>query len=1022
MVDWNHRSFREMETSTGTEVDHHESIFGAPLSDQTARDNSTYRTANSGYNTSTTGGYDATNRGYNPNGRYPQVGTDGTVTGNGTASQSAGRLPYNSLPTDNSGPSSSQPSPQAQGGDGVIRSRSPYGIPAPGAISATAPDAQNPNQQRPQDTGVITGRSPYGIPAPGAIAATAPDNQSGQQGQNGQQRTGDNGVITGRSPYGIPAPGAISATAPENQGQQPPVVQPGRPVYGTPVPPGLFPNDNNTGPGSPTNPGNTTGPWRPAPDQLPGAQQSTQPGVGNYQGQPGRDSGTGLASGQQVNQQTRDIINASLHQELSYSNYMGWSIIGGVAGSGPIPYLLDKAGAYKHGKFFADHSPLSMQLDDANGIVQRENNVRALSVKEQADAMAGVKTLEQEIATHQPKLDGYVSSTEAGLNSATTKVEEKLFGDKLDMLQRARRGEISLDEVKAAELPKGVDVPADGKYLSAEEATFLREQHGLYEKTAGFAEQGVRATKALEASDSVLKAAGEKVAALEGGASEFKFLGGKSLPFTGGKKVPFADVQLPEGAPVPEMPWKPQLASDANGFEKAVGGWRGDKWSNSIGEGLAVGAVALAGDYAVDKFAPNILGLVGGHDQRTFSKRDYYLEMPALAAAMILPKNTMSKIGWTATTVAVNGLMNWGGNLLPGALGQGPPGEYSKLMAPNWVDSFGMAAAWMMPAKSPMARLGAVGGAWALGRGADFLNNVVGVPVPFMGKMDLAAGYNDDLKAAVANDRPTSHSSFEDIVSKGKRLGMENEAAIGLITNDFMNQHSKDANPLEYWHGTAALSTAEGDFWVERGTKIEPSQHNDKGRMLAGRGLDMGGFGLEAYRTAAGDLINAQNRAIKDKLPGDQVDELKKSTKAVEDRINAIYGPHDIQGCFNDLKTEFRQNIGPMSHYQVALKQQVDNLHTKDPRYIGKMVRDLVLLDLSIASYQAEHGDGGSAQIMFTESQRYIKAAEQFDPKAPDLVELQKISAELAKTVPVANAAQYQSGAKNPFSVQQPRN
>jgi hypothetical protein len=421
---------------------------------------------------------------------------------------------------------------------------------------------------------------------------------------------------------------------------------------------------------------------------------------------------------------------------------------------------------------------------------------------------------------------------------------------------------------------------------------------------------------------------------------------------------------------------------------------------------------------------PNILGLVGGHDQRTLNltKHDYYLEMPMLAAAMILPKNTMSKIGYTALTVGVNGLMNWGSSMLPGALGQGPPGEYSKLMQPNWVDAFGMAAAWMMPAKTPMARLGAVGAAWLLGRGVDAWHNVAGLPFPLMGNMDMAAGLNDDLKAAVANDKPTSHSSFEDIVSKGKRLGMENEAALGLVANDFANLHSKDASPMEYWHGTAAISTAQADFWVERGTKIEPTQHNATGRVLAGRGLDIGGFGLASYRTAAGDLINAQNRAINDKLPSDQVDELKKSTKSVEDRINAIYGPHDIQGCFNDLKAEYRQDISAMAHYQVSLKQQVDNLHTQDPRYIGKMVRDLVLVDLSLASYKAEHGDGGGAQILFTESQRYMKAAQQFDPKAPDLVELENISADLAKTVPGANAAQYQSRAKNPFGVQQPRN
>ena len=980
MVDWNNRSFRDMETSTGTEVDHHETLFGSPLSGPSARDNSTYRTASRGYDTTTqtaTSGNDATTRTYNPNGRYPVAGNDGTVVGNGTASQSAGRVPYINpgdagTSTGAQGTATGQPAPN----DGVIRGRATYGIPAPGAIQATSPDRQNPQAQNPND-----------------------------------------GVIRSRPVYGVPAPGAITATAPENQGQNPPIQQPGRPIYGgQQPPPGLFPNDNNTGPGTATNPGDTTGPWRPSPNQI--GNQSTQPGVGNYPGR-GGDAGAAGGGGMQIDQHTRDIINASLHKELSMSNYMGWSIIGGVAGSGPLPYLLDKAGAYKWGKVFADHSPLSMQLDDANAVVKREQNARTGAVTEQTTATAGAQGIEQEIATHRPTLDTYVSSTEGGLNAATTKVEEKLFSDKLDLLQRARQGQISLDEVKSAELPKGVTVPADGKFLSVEEATFLREQHALLETKAAYIAQGETAAGRLAASDAVLKQAGERVAALEGGASEFRFLGGKSLPFMG-KKVPFADVQLPLGAATGDIPWKPQLASDANGFEKAVGGWRGDKWSNSIGEGLAVGAVALGGDYLVDKYMPNVLGLVGGHDQRTFSKRDYYLEMPMLAAAMILPKNTMTKIGATALTVGVNGMLNWGGSMLPGALGQGPPGEYSKLMAPNWVDGFGMAAAWMMPAKSPAARLGLVGGAWALGRGADFLNNVVGIPVPFMSKMDSASIYNDDLKKAVESDKPTSHSSFEHIVATGKKLGMENEAALGLVTNDFMNAHAKDANPMEQWHGTAALSTAEGDFWLERGTKIEPTAHNATGRILAGRGLDMGGFALSAYRTAAGDLINAQNRGIKDNLPSGEIDELKKSTKSVEDRINAIYGPHDIQGCYNDLKDAYRQDISSMTHYQVALKQQVDNLHTKDPRYIGKMVRDLVLLDLAVAGYKAEHGDGGGAQIMYAESQRYMKAAQQFDPQAPDLVQLQKISADLAKTVPNAEAAQYKNGFNNPFSVQKP--
>lgn len=437
--------------------------------------------------------------------------------------------------------------------------------------------------------------------------------------------------------------------------------------------------------------------------------------------------------------------------------------------------------------------------------------------------------------------------------------------------------------------------------------------------------------------------------------------------------------------------------------EKELGTWRGDNKWRAMGEGVGVVATGLAVNYLVDR-GMDKLG-IGGGDVHPGDHWRSYLQGPAMAASLIFPNNFVKKVGYTALSV---GLITATEHFFP----EKPNSTYSAVMKPNWMDSLGMGAAWMLPFTNWKSRAMAVGGAWALGRGLNIVDSTFGT---HLGGSDhnYAVGMDHDVASSLISNK-VSEGSFDDIRSRSVKLGMENEGALLVQQGDFMN--NKDHDPLYHLHGSAALFTAWGDIYMQRGTKVDPSKTNADGRILTGSGYDLGGQATDFYRQAMANLVEGQNQAARAGQK-DQQDAMAKSQREVMDRLNKIYGEHDVNDVFNKLKEEYRQNIDSIPRYQIRLKGQVDSLQTRDTQYAAKMCRDLALLDLAIASYKADHNEGGGAQIMYAEALKYLQAAERIDAKAPDAKKLRQIADGMSRQIPQAVNNQFNNGFNNPFGV-----
>src|SRR4029077_12952993 len=96
----------------------------------------------------------------------------------------------------------------------------------------------------------------------------------------------------------------------------------------------------------------------------------------------------------------------------------------------------------------------------------------------------------------------------------------------------------------------------------------------------------------------------------------------------------------------------------------------------------------------------------------------------------------------------------------------------------------------------------------------------------------------------------------------------------------------------------------------------------DNDRILAGENLDLGGQALWFYRNAQTELRTTTSLAQQAKgteINGKQIDDqeiagLQQSAKYVQDRVDVIYGAHNIPGVMQKLKEAYRGNIEGFTH------------------------------------------------------------------------------------------------------------
>lgn len=946
--DWDHRTFSEMASSTG---DGEKTPFEIPLVVQISR------TDDRRWPTST--------------GTATQQGDRGT-TGSGTTTTGQQRTPYDvpSNPSSTANPNGIQngrggnwDAPPLNNGNGQFRS--PYG-----GVAAPALDATNPTRPL-TPSGDGQWRSPYGGVAQPALDATNPARQT--QGPDGQWR----------SPYGGVAPPARDLP-PMNNGA------------------GRDPNSN----GGATIPGDP-GRWQPG--------NGGSPGNGAGLDQTGRPAGAGTdpmpALGYNWNagiavpsdQQKKDI-DQSLHTHFNYFTHFVEGGVGGLLGSSVIPWAGDKLmwqpklDGYRLVEYYrSGHSPLGLQLRSMDGNVaeltqnaaefQTHLSEAQTQYRESLRELAGTRATGTQAATGRAAIRETQRAAAEEFAKDPTNIA---IGKKAQLMDDLLKSRPATPEefttlrtrIDSARLPSDATPITEGSYLTAAEAQLLKGSLNQYRtmlgnKTVvdGIAEQVGHNRQQLEAMEASRAAVRER---------------GGDFNWRGTNKT-----------------WQDNVRPGAGKLETELTTWRGDSKMRAMGEGLAVASAGLVVNYAVDKYMPNMFGLVGGHDAKPEDHFRSYLQGPIIAAALLAPnKSTLWKISAAGLTTAGVGIAE---KFFP----EKADGNYSKLMQPNWIDGVGMPAAWMMPFGSWKNRAIAVATTYAVARGADFLNNVVGVHVPGMESQDFAVGMASDAAEAIASKKVTS-GSFNDIQKSNFKLGMENEGALLGNLGAVMNDTTQD--PLYHLHASAAMYTALGQVYDERGTRIKAGTLNDQGRILAGAHYDLGGQATDFYRQAVTNLVEGQNQA-KAKGNSDAASAMADAQKEVQRLLDKEYAQHDIGDVYGKLQKEFQQDIDGMGHFQVTLRNQVVGLQTRDTAYAAKMCRDLVLLDLAIATVQQQKNNGGDASVMYAEALQFLDSAQRIDGQNPDYKQLRQIADGLKAKIPVATQNQYNNRFNNPYGV-----
>jgi hypothetical protein len=892
----------------------------------------------------------------------------------------------------------------------------------------------------------------------------------------GQNQAKDGGRLPGSGQVVPPKVGPLDSG--------PPI----KPPTGTPFNPGGNPGGNQPGgpfapplePGKPGQPGQPLDPnaqWRKDREKegmvFPQPGQVVPPG-----GLPGNTgAGGGPAEGYgplgplpvATDAQRKEVLDKLILRN-NISLYMLEGALGGVIGSGPLPYLMDRAtmtpfslkkvgiGAgigglvgLGYGTFFDQenvardtawgagigggftalasapgvstwwkhaHSPLQMQIEaEAKKLSPFKAELTDAS-KDLGAAKEAAARLEKSLVAEAPALQKLITETEKAYDALGTEAKAssvgRLMERRLGTLMDARTNPLAVspDVIKTSTTADRFAPYGEGKFLSPQEAELLMKRHTdqlaklKHEATVASATERIAGAKVqaevIEANMANLK---------KGIGSEFNFLGTAK-----------------------NSAWKTMVKEDADALSRWKGNWRGNEWRHKLGEGVFIASLGLATNYALD------LALTK-NDQKLKEDPRFYFEGPAVAAALCLGNKASM---WTRGSLVVGSVLaeRFVAPSFMKSMGVNPNevGQYSAVFQPNWIDAVGMSAAWMMPFRSEGWRFGAVIGAWALGRVASYVTVNDILPVPGIMKPTHFKEKNEALVNYINGARDKyDDATFQKIATAGTEMGMESDSSLVIAYTDFMNMHKTDSDPMYRCHTGAALETALGNFWLARGTLYDPTAHQDRGRLLAGKNVDLGGQAANFFFAADFHLHHAQEHLRKNNLGANP--DLQKSRDYVQQQLKLIYGEHDIPAIITEIKKDYgthidlngkksgasdgvakvAQDIAAQTRALCA-KIPMANLETVSPddkRFAAKMCRDTLILDLALAQFKIEKGDGSGGSIHFTQACKFLRVAELLDPNNKDVKQLR---AELERTGPkVAQAIgkQWTNNINNPFGVSQ---
>ena len=293
----------------------------------------------------------------------------------------------------------------------------------------------------------------------------------------------------------------------------------------------------------------------------------------------------------------------------------------------------------------------------------------------------------------------------------------------------------------------------------------------------------------------------------------------------------------------------------------------------------------------------------------------------------------------------------------------------------------------------------------------------------------LSEKNRDSAIGGFNTDRSTrTESSFHNAVEKGKQLGKENEVSLELIMRDWFSK--KDSTHyLTHLRGSAAIACSLGEFRLEEGSRIDQRSHADKkARILKGFDYDFGGEATMWLRMSAGCLWDAQRYVDGHEgltIEGQKMDaaymkQLKNLQTGVEDKLERIYGQHDVNAIYEILSSQVRENSGDWQQGLVRLKRELDSSSSTDNRFLAKASRDLALGYMAEANYMASKDNGEDAQIMFRDATRFLQKSMELAPEAPDNQGLQKIALKLEPQIQKAIDKQWDNPFNNPFEIPNP--
>ncbi len=197
-----------------------------------------------------------------------------------------------------------------------------------------------------------------------------------------------------------------------------------------------------------------------------------------------------------------------------------------------------------------------------------------------------------------------------------------------------------------------------------------------------------------------------------------------------------------------------------------------------------------------------------------------------------------------------------------------------------------------------------------------------------------------------------------------------------------------DIDMIQKYRNISILTAALGENRLAEGTKYD----RDKPAISFGKDLDLGGVAATSFLTAQLNLSSAekyvaahQGETINNKYFSPAlVRELQTSREAVGERLDKIYGDHQIlgkDGAFARFRAFLDNDEAAGAKFSAALGMSVDrSLRGSDPVFQAKMCRDAALCYLAATDRKMDRGDGGGAQSIFRKAVEHLEQAKKLDP------------------------------------------